>query len=202
MSVRAIVSIASILLGLVTAAAAQQAETAAAASASSALTNPPVFQGLMVDAKGKTVGRLFPWFTASEGVVSDFVVRQISRVWVMLQVDVLEGLTTSDGFSYFYTSADCVGQAYLAVSSAAINNLAAALPARGYVVTIPPSTQPSIYFAGPPYSNLVINSARDANNGISLGSCYPAVGAPVFVGPAQSGVPVSSLGLTLPFSVE
>ena len=71
-------SIASILGLLVTAAAAQQAETAAAASASSALTNPPVFQGLMVDAKGKTVGRLFPFFTAFEGVVSDFVVPLVS----------------------------------------------------------------------------------------------------------------------------
>jgi hypothetical protein len=53
MSVRAIASIASIFLCL-SAAVAQQPETAAnaAAAASSALTNPPVFQGLMVDAKG------------------------------------------------------------------------------------------------------------------------------------------------------
>jgi hypothetical protein len=63
--IRAVVSVASIFLGL-SAAVAQQLGTAtnkAAASASSALTNPPVFQGLMVDAKGKTVGRFFPNFS-------------------------------------------------------------------------------------------------------------------------------------------
>lgn len=54
---RAIATVASIFLGL-SGAVAQQPETELAASASSALTNPPVFQGLMVDAKGKTVGRL------------------------------------------------------------------------------------------------------------------------------------------------
>jgi hypothetical protein len=54
---RAVVSVAAIFLG-VSAAVAQQPETAPAVSAST-LTNPPVFQGLMVDAKGKTVGRLF-----------------------------------------------------------------------------------------------------------------------------------------------
>jgi hypothetical protein len=193
--IRAVVSVVSIFLGL-SASVAQQAGTAtnnAAASASSALTNPPVFQGLMVDAKRKTVGRLFP---VTVGGFSDLVVRQISRVWVTLQVDVLQGFTVSGDLDFLYTSADCVGQAYLAVSSNI--NPTATLPARGYVVTIPPSTQPSIYFAGPPYSNLVINSDRDAFGG---GCTSPSIGAPVFVGPAQN-VPVNSLGLTLPFSVE
>jgi hypothetical protein len=90
MSVRAIVSIAAIFLGL-SAAVAQQAETAAnsaASSASSALTNPPVFQDLMVDAKGKTVGRLF--MSAVGGDVNlplkFSVVRQISGIWVAITV--------------------------------------------------------------------------------------------------------------------
>jgi hypothetical protein len=48
--------IASICLGL-SAAVAQQRETTTAATA-----QPPVFQGLMLDAKGKTVGRIFPLF--------------------------------------------------------------------------------------------------------------------------------------------
>ena len=88
MSVRAIVSIASILGLLVTAAAAQQAETAAAASASSALTNPPVFQGLMVDSKGKTVGRLFILVSGLLPVPpgNNYVVRQINKIWVLLPV--------------------------------------------------------------------------------------------------------------------
>jgi hypothetical protein len=75
----------------------------AAASASSALTNPPVFQGLMVDAKGKTVGRLVLDNIGS----SQFVVRQINGIWVALPV-------TEAGFSiqpqpplYWYQSADC-----------------------------------------------------------------------------------------------
>src|ERR1700731_4059358 len=90
--IRAVVSIASIFLGL-SAAVAQQAGTAtnnAAASASSGLTNPPVFQGLMVDAKGKTVGRyVFSGNAYSAGDLGDaflggFVVRQINGIWVML----------------------------------------------------------------------------------------------------------------------
>jgi hypothetical protein len=196
---RAVMSAASIFLGL-SAALAQQPQTAPAAFASNALTNPPVFQGLMMDAKGKTVGRLFPSFPyipigGAAELPSNLVVRQISRVWVALQVDVLQGFTVSVDLDFLYTSVDCAGQAYLAVSSNF--NPTAVLPARGYVWTIPPATQPSVYFAGPPYSNLVINSDRDAAGGCSS----PSFGAPVFVGPAQS-VPVSSLGLTLPFSVE
>src|SRR5580704_13876603 len=116
MSVRAIVSIASILGLLVTAAAAQQAGTAATASASSALTNPPVFQGLMVDAKGKTVGRFFPNLFFG---FPPCVVRQIDGVWVWLSVtDLTIGFDVVQppaGF-YYYQSVDCVGQAYLPVN--------------------------------------------------------------------------------------
>jgi hypothetical protein len=67
---RAIVSIASIFFA-VSAAVAQQPETT---------TAPPVFQGLMVDAKGKIVGRVFIDYEIGVNTV----VRQISGAWEKL----------------------------------------------------------------------------------------------------------------------
>jgi hypothetical protein len=120
---RAVVSVAAIFLGL-SAAVAQQPETAAnnaAAAASSALTNPPVFQGLMVDAKGKTVGRLYPGGTTRTG--GNSVVRQINGVWVLLAVLDLDPTTgfqlailANNELVYLYQSADCTGQAYFLVN--------------------------------------------------------------------------------------
>jgi hypothetical protein len=195
MSVRAIVFIASILGLLVTAAAAQQAETAAAASASSALTNPPVFQGLMLDAKGKTVGRLFLGFGQEGDTIfasTTTVVRQINGIWVLLGVvDFTSGFQVvdpSNTMTYFYQSADCTGQAYLPVKL----NYAATTPAQGIV--IPPATTPSIYFAGTP-AMVTFQSFRGVGQG-----CQPGNQA-FFAGLLQS-VPVSSLGLTLPFGVK
>jgi hypothetical protein len=198
MSVRAIVSIASILGLLVTAAAAQQAETAAAASASSALTNPPVFQGLMLDAKGKTVGRLFLGFGQEQDAIfgsTTTVVRQINGIWVLLGVvDFTSGfqiiVDPSNIMAYFYQSADCTGQAYLPVKL----NYAATTPAQGIVAVIPPATTPSIYFAGTP-AMVTFKSFRGVGQG-----CQPGNQA-FFAGLLQS-VPVSSLGLTLPFSIK
>jgi hypothetical protein len=98
---RAIASVAAIFLG-VSAAVAQQPETAAnnaAATASRALTNPPVFEGLMVDAKGKTVGRLF-YFSV--------IVREVNRIWVGVTANTT-GFLQQD-FSFLFQSADCTGQ--------------------------------------------------------------------------------------------
>jgi hypothetical protein len=192
---RAVVSVASILLGL-SAAAAQQAETAAknaAASASSSLTNPPVFQGLMVDAKGKTVGRFFPVFP---GRINTFVVRQINGVWVALQVvDLTSGFTDQSPRApdYFYQSVDCVGEAYLPGSPDGGNSNVMA-PVQGFVTAPPPATAPSIYFAGTPASVLMMKSVKAG------GSCSQGNNL-FYVGPAES-VPVSSLALTLPFSIK
>jgi hypothetical protein len=200
MSVRTIVSIASILGLLVTAAAAQQAETAAAASASSALTNPPVFQGLMVDAKGKTVGRFYPAFMPYLGGAT--VVRQISGIWVSLNV-----VDLSSGFfvasppgalpPYYFQSIDCTGQAWMVLSS--VQPTAAMAPVPSFVTAIPPVTAPSIYFAGTPTSVLTMQSTNQGENF----NCYhfPGGGQSLYVGPARN-VPVSSLGLTLPFSIK
>jgi hypothetical protein len=203
---RAVVSVVSIFLGL-SAAVAQQAGTAtnnAAASASSALTNPPVFQGLMVDGKGKTVGRYMFSFnnnldtgSAGDGFLGGFVVRQISGIWVLLVInDFKAGFTlidpSQDQIQFYYQSTDCTGTAYLPVNARGSNYATA--PAFGYVMTIPPATAPTIYFAGTPLGLITPSSRRYS------GSCLSA-GDPVYVGPAQN-VPVSSLGLTPPFSIK
>jgi hypothetical protein len=189
-----VVSVAVTFLGLSAAALAQQPALTPPATA-----QPPFFQGIMVDAKGKTVGRFFP------GVVffgpigsSNTVVRQLGGVWVALGVDVVGGFEVTDpgNITFYYQSVDCTGQAYFLVNNPPDSGSVSFL-VRGTVSTIPPSTRPSIYFAGSPASYLAINSARETG-----GSCYPVGGGgPAYVGPAQN-VPLSNLGLTLPFSVK
>jgi hypothetical protein len=194
--IRAVVSVASIFLGL-SAAGAQQLGTAtnnAAASASSALTNPPVFQGLMVDAKGKTVGRLVPNIT-SFSMSEYFVVRQISGVWLALPVaDLATGFALqTKRLEYYYQSSDCTGQAYLPADQTTNSDILAF----GIIATVPPATQPSIYFAEMPWSKKTFKSAL-----LVPGSCSVGGGEfSAYVGLPQS-LPVSSLGLTLPFSIK
>jgi hypothetical protein len=130
-----------------------------------------------------------------------FVVRQISGVWVTLTIDVIKGITpavdandTPIPLTFLYTSLGCTGTAYLAANQGRLAQTV--LPVIGAVFTLPPSTQPSIYFAGSPSSLLTFNSFQDVG-----GACTSWPGNAVFAGPAQS-VPVSSLDLTLPFSVK
>jgi hypothetical protein len=74
---------------------------------------PPLFQGIMVDAKGRTVGRL----SVVPGSSGQYVaVRQISGVWVELPIDtLLSGFTESSLIPSMYQSADCTGQLYFPV---------------------------------------------------------------------------------------
>jgi hypothetical protein len=186
---RAVASVVSILLGLSVAAAQQPAFSPAA--------QPPVFQGLIVDAKGKTVGRYYP--VGSGGGPS--VVRQISGVWVALTVD-LTGfqIWTPKGlnFIYFYQSVDCTGQAYFPVANI---DSPPQMPAWGIVAAVPPATASSIYFAGTPANVLTVKSNQAIGPGYQdVGVCKPYSSA-IYAGPVQS-VPVSSLGLTPPFSVK
>jgi hypothetical protein len=179
----------------VSAALAQQpgiATSNAAVSASNALTNPPVFQGLMVDAKGKTVGRFYP------GGLN--VVRQINGVWVWLSISDLTTGFQPDGSAlyYYYQSTDCTGQAYLSIANGGNSHMTA--PAYGQVLTIPPATAPSIYFAGTPASVVTIQSERNQNAPPTACNPYSG-GVPLGAGPVHN-VPVSSLGLTLPFSIK
>jgi hypothetical protein len=168
-------------------------ETRAELNASA--TTPPVFQGLVVDAKGKTVGRLFysPFYNNEATAI-----RQINGIWMSLPIASL-----SSGFGdagnilvlvYYYQSTDCTGQAYLPVNPANSDVLAFGVPA-----TVPPATQPSIYFAGTPWSVVPYNSY------LTVGANPPCqasgLGRSIVGGPAQT-VPVSSLGLTLPFSIK
>jgi len=93
----------------------------------------------------------------------------------------------------WYQSADCTGPAYLAVSPIPAANAAVNGPAAAQIVTVPPATAPSIYFAGAPTAVLIMGSTRTNN-------CYP-YGDYGGVGLLQS-VPLSNLGLTLPFSLK
>jgi hypothetical protein len=198
----AVLSVASIFLGL-SAAIAQQATNNAAASASSALTNPPVFQGLMADAKGKTVGRLYLGVGfLSSTVTATNVVRQISGTWVMLPVgDFTVGFSTVQPpyITYMYQSLDCTGQAYLNVNG--FSPTFVTEPAVGLVMTFPPATAPSIYFAGSPAKMVTIQSYLSTGYPCQLWSTQTNPPNPNYVGPIQV-VPVRSLGLTLPFSVK
>ena len=79
----------------------------------------------------------------------------------------------------------------------ALNAHYATAPALGQVATVPPATAPSIYFAGAP---LLLSFQSFRYIGQSCGSMGPG-GDIEYAGPAQV-FPVSSLGLTLPFSVK
>jgi hypothetical protein len=181
--------IALIAFGL-SAALAQQREATTAATA-----QPPVFQGLMVDAKGKTVGR-FIW-NANAG--TDYVIRQINGTWVSVQVDVVAGFVPQPnaGFHTFFQSTDCTGQAYVGVSLTSGSD-GANLPAQGLVAVIPPLTEPTIYFAGAPAAYVNVSSQLDIPGGTCASYSQPGT---LYLGPMQS-VPASSLGLTPPFRVN
>jgi hypothetical protein len=169
-------------LGL-TAAVAQQREATTAATAKS----PPLFQGIMEDAKGKTVGRLGA--IGHDG--ANTVIRQINGTWVEVQVDVTAGFVTTR-FDYWYQSSDCTGQPYLLANGSGAN----VMPGMGLVYTIPPATAPSIYFVAQP-SLLTMQSVLAG----AFGSYCEGVNRSLWVGIPQS-VLVSSLGLTPPFSVK
>jgi hypothetical protein len=185
-------SIASILLVLSPALGQPEVSTA----------QPPLFQGIMVDAKGNTVGRFFPSY-GGEGL-PPYVVRQMGGTWVMIPVDLDTGFTGLEGpLAYAYQSVDCTGQAYFVVNSlfaASTTTTAGAIaPALGFTAIVPPATTPSIYFAGTPRSILNIKSYRVVGMGCQPSG--PPEGLAIYVGPVQS-VLVSSLGLTPPFGIK
>jgi hypothetical protein len=162
--------------------------TVAEANANAAA--PPLFQGIVVDADGKTVGRLGA--IGHEGY--NTVIRQIGEIWVELQLDIVSGFVPK-GFNYWYQSSDCSGQAYLMVNSSAGGSVLA-LPAQGAVALVPPATEPSVYFAGTP-SLLTIKSYRPATSSF----CSTYGNFPQYFGLPQS-VPLSSFGIAPPFSVK
>jgi hypothetical protein len=130
----AFASIASIFMGL-SAAVAQQAETKA--------TSPPrLFEGLVIDAKGKTVGRLVGY---------DSVVLTVDGVWLAILVDPT-GFTNAGptSLNIFYTSINCSGAGYMV----------AGLPSFAWVVSTPSTfvAQPTLFFPGLPNSRTLRSS--------------------------------------------
>jgi len=180
----------------------------------------PLFQGVMVDAKGKTVGRFYPppalqlFYQSNPVEISWFpqVVRQINGIWVSLTVDAQNGFFNALNQSVIavFPADNCIPPAYFPTGPfiiPAFNNIIALSPnfpgtVQGVPFTVPGVSSPSIYFAGTPISESGIQSYRTSDNScISLIS-YPGPGPlPMSIGPVQS-VPVSSFGLTLPFSVQ
>jgi hypothetical protein len=166
------------------------AQSATVETNANGAAEPPLFQGIVVDANGKTVGRLGA--IGHEGY--NTVIRQIGGIWVELPLDVVSGFATK-GFNYWYQSSDCSGQAYIMVNSSAGGGIMAS-PAQGAVAVVSPGTEPSIYFAGTP-SLLTIKSYRSAGSSF----CSPYGNFPQYFGLPRS-VPLSSLGLVPPFSVK
>jgi hypothetical protein len=110
---------------------------------------------LLVDANGKTVGRFFPnLFGAASGygpyqVPYHGVMLQIQGIWMTLPVnDLASGFANAspNSIGLYYQTTDCTGQAYMFVNSA----YGITVPQLAVVLTIPPATAPSIYYAGTP----------------------------------------------------
>jgi hypothetical protein len=199
---RAVVCFASIFLGLASASAQVQG-TVAPGQVQGTSVAPPLFQGIMVDAKGKTVGRIY-----EAGPMAGFngVIRQIAGIWVALPVaDYTSGfmsIPAGPQFTLYYQSNDCTGPAFMYVNPAGVTE-----PAFAIVTTIPPATAPAIYFAGTPSMVVNINSSNyygsnspSCNNLDQIGLGGPG-SITAYMGAIQS-VPVSSLGLTPPFRVK
>jgi hypothetical protein len=104
----------------------------------------PLFQGIVLDAKRKIVGRLVPNIT-NQGISEYFVIRQISHVWLSLPLaDLATGFALqAKPLIYYFQSSDCTGQAYLPADQTTGSDILAF----GIIATVAPATQPSIYFA-------------------------------------------------------
>jgi hypothetical protein len=171
----------------------------AAVQPNATTAQPPLFQGIVLDAKGKTVGAL-----GAPAPQSNFstVIRQISGILVQILIDPVVGFRPfneffTDPLVYMYQSSNCAGQAYLPVDG--WNSGFPSLPTQGKTATILPATQPSIYFAGKP-SVLTLGSYQTIT-GTPLDCVTLGPGFTQYVGLPQS-VLVSSLGLTPPFSIK
>jgi hypothetical protein len=145
-------------------------------------------QGVVVDANGKFVGALL-----SQNVVT----LKLNGIWVALGVTAsgfpVAGTITSVHF--YYPTSDCSGPSYINID----------LPRTALTVQSPqpipvPTPVPTILFAGNPVQNLHILSYVPYNgNNVVCTAASP--NTYILVGPTQ-GIPLSSLGLTPPFTVK
>jgi hypothetical protein len=110
------------------------------------------------------------------------------------------GFQTTDpsNISYLFQSIDCTGQAYFPVNPYYSESTFVTGPAVGFVTAIPPATAPSVYFAGSP---VIATFQSSRNPGYACTPGVPAANPVYYAGPVET-VPVSSLGLTLPFSIK
>jgi hypothetical protein len=147
---------------------------------------------MVVDANGNAVGQL----GRNDNVTS--IIRQISGIWVEVPVDVVNGFVPTKEFfneaRYFWQSADCTGQAYLAQRGGGSGT--SSFLSQAVIATISPATQPSIYFAANPML-LTMQSYKS----FPLNNACQAIQTTIYVGLPQN-VSVSSLGLTPPFSIK
>jgi hypothetical protein len=148
-----------------------------------------------VDANGKLVGRFYPSILPGNGTNHE-VMLQIQGNWVALPInDFTVGFTVANpvyAVVTYFQSADCSGQPFMYVNQRVLGNNA---PAIGVVTAIPPATAPSVYFP-------VMPSVVTTNSYTTYGEpCDNTGGLTAYMGAVQS-VPVSSLGLTLPFSIK
>jgi hypothetical protein len=159
---RAIVSVASIFLGLSAASAQQQATTLPAAQA-------PLYQGVMVDSKGKNVGRII-------GI--NQVVREVNGIPVVMDANssgflFYNPLDVYDPANYyrrthvFFKSADCTGAGFIDATD---------VPVYGILNTTSTNVMTFVY-PGKPTAIVNVASARNISP-ILNPSCEPATGGP------------------------
>jgi hypothetical protein len=189
----------ALIVGVVLPAAAAQGQvqgTVAPGPAPGTYVAPPLLQGIVVDATGKTVGRIYP---NAAGIGGNLIIRQIEGIWVGLPLsDLTSWLHGSDPatFPIYYPSLNCTRAAYALTNGNAF--LGPGFPSMALVAVVPPSTAPYIYFAGTPA--LVQLSSVQLG---PAGNCTQVIPPPIslWAGTLISA-PVSSLGLTLPFKVK
>jgi hypothetical protein len=147
---------------------------------------------MVVDANGNAVGQL----GRNDNVTS--IIWQISGIWVEVPVDVVNGFVPTKEFfneaNFFWQSPDCTGQPYLAQQGGGSGT--SAFLSQAVIATVPPATQPSIYFAGSPML-LTMQSYKP----FLFNSACQGIQTTIYVGLPQN-VLVSSLGLTPPFSIK
>lgn len=168
---------------------------------------PSQSAAIVVDSKNHKVGNVF--FNGANPQENTLVLIQVSSTDLAL-------MWGQDGFAdesqngipvtLFYPTADCSGQGYIAVGgggSPAITTVPVVQPSVGQQGPVIVGT--TVYYAQPPLSNIVMNSAQAFldPNGAGEG-CSPGFGGQplgtYMAGPVTS-FDLSSLGFTPPFSI-
>lgn len=168
---------------------------------------PSQSAAIVVDSKNHKVGNLF--FNGANPQENTLVLIQVSGTWMAL-------MWGDDGFvnedqtgipvTLFYPTPDCSGQGYIAVGGGgtpAITSIPVVQPSVGQQG--PAIVGTTVYYAQPPLSNIVMNSAQAFldPNGAGEG-CSPGFGGQplgtYMAGPVTS-FDLSTLGFVPPFTI-